>query len=358
MNISVRELWNSNSDEITGEPHFGVEAVTGAQPALVNIETAIYNPTDKEVKEGSLGYASFDIERNSDQSAMYQWLHSYEQSRQEFQDEHVERANKLAKTSPAMAIIAARQVLEIPYRGKLNTMFSHGGGVWISDIAEAYGINYDNFSTHKKVNDLHKKIFEVPNRTKENMRSIIEKSRASLASTALVSWQEAVGGYQDMSDKQAVGMSYAEIARIFKEMALADPTVSNLNNSMISLVDGIKDFHGNAGVKETVELDELHYYLSHIVKSIAGQDQKLSKLVDKEALKYATYTLDDYGENLDSIVSGYRYLSKVLPLGKGKLFFSREVKEITAQKELTDLLDAGHVVFGGRFRKNHRDSRP
>lgn len=236
-------------------------------------------------------------------------------------------------------------------------LFMWSDGVWLKDVAEAFGRKYDSDTAYELV----RSVFSVSEKIKKEMHAIISKSREAIGSLAVQSWQEAIGGYQEIGDAHATGMSYAELAKIYGADSdeHRDDALRNLSGAVRVMVDELDTYPLYPPVENVIEVDQLTHHLTYAVRSVTVFDDGLkSKEVDLAKLKQAVYRLDDYGVSRKHIAGAYRYLAKKTPLGSGKLFFGREVKEIEAGVRTRDLLDRQGIVFNPRFRKHRRHKRP
>lgn len=357
----MERLEEMHADPITGES-YSVTAVSGAPQAAVTVTTEVYNPSYASARHGDRARVSIDIVRNNDQEQLHDWLRSYKVVREAFQEEHVARAHEFSKISPAMGIVAARQVLEIPNRGALNMLFMRSGGVWIRDVADAFGVDYDSRRGGRKAGELHRAVFDTPQRTRESMQTIIKKSRQVIGRAVTQAWQEAVIGYEEIGDKHATGMSYVELGKAFLDTSQGkrEEALSHFSHGVSTMVDKLDDFPLRPPVANIVEVDELNHHLTYAVRSVVSFDTDLkSRAVDVDAVKRAAYQLDDYGVGRRHVLGVYAYLGRRFSAWRGRRFFRREVKQIESDNKLRGLLDRQGIVIGGPSpRKDYRHQRP
>lgn len=348
-------------NELTGEAGLITPRAIGGVPDFSRINTWIEPGARGNLLTGkgaTSDVANLTIERDSSTTgALHEWIRQYSEGRQEFQDVHVEAARQLSKDGyPAMGIIAARQVLEIPWRGGAF-MGGFFGGYSPLEADEALGLS-------KRAQGRGVDIaFTVPLSLKKEMKSVVEKGRSVIGQSAIEHWSESLDRFQEENDTHAAGLAALELgqARIQTEQDKNDPFNALHFPKGLELIDQrLEELLSTAQVRDTAEVDELIYHLRHAMMATLRFDEGAMRMVvDREVLKRATYKLDDFGEKRTVVKEAYKHLAQ-RSTWLSYLFFKAEERGVGREIEFSTLREnnPGGVIWDPPMRKERRHKRP
>jgi tetratricopeptide (TPR) repeat protein len=314
----------------------------------------------QELKRGNPGHwltgkgstpdaASYD--GSYDPVAGAAWIREYAAGKNEFQQKWIESAHaSLEAGEYALAVVATRLALEIPYQG--------GAFTFRSGAVEALGLDdpIDEIESGKLSRDemeekLHESLrlrfkademaFGLPYETKQDLEAVMSRSRGAIGGDSARLWSRVVDHFTASDESHAAGVASIELGRAHETEGSLDEALMAYQAAVGLLKRRSEEIdHRGQPVHDTAEMQELSRQASQPLMEIIGIYKGRGKLgaADKRIIKLA---INDLLE-----VSGETQLMQDMHGGYINMFDP----DMLDQGKVTDALFAGYSMLAASSR--------